>query len=62
MKKRNILAYIGHNHDKDRVKNDFYPTPSNATYELLKKEKLKIRFLKLVIIINQFTLKIQKRL
>jgi len=40
MKKRNILAYIGHNHDKDRVKNDFYPTPSNATYELLKKEKL----------------------
>ncbi len=38
MKKRNILAYIGHNHDKNRVKDDFYPTPSNATYELLKKD------------------------
>jgi len=40
MKKKNILAYVGHNHDKNRVKNDFYPTPFNATYELLEKEKL----------------------
>ena len=40
MKKRNALAYIGHNSDNNRVRNDFYPTPPEATYKLLEKEKL----------------------
>ena len=40
MKKRTALAYIGHNSDNNRVRNDFYPTPPEATYKLLEKEKL----------------------
>lgn len=39
MKKNSALAYIGHNKDGDREKNDFYPTPSFATELLLKNQK-----------------------
>ena len=38
MKTSSALAYVGHNSKGDRVKNDFYATPSNATEELLKRE------------------------
>ena len=39
MKKNSALAYIGHNKDKNREKNDFYPTPKAATEDLLKRQK-----------------------
>ncbi len=39
MKKNSALAYVGHNKDGDREKNDFYPTPIDATEELLQKQK-----------------------
>ena len=39
MKKESALAYIGHNANNDRVENDFYPTPSNATQSLLDRQK-----------------------
>ena len=39
MKKTSALAYIGHNKDGDREKNDFYPTPTSATEDLLKRQK-----------------------
>ena len=38
MKTTSALAYVGHNANGDRHKNDFYATPSLATQELLKKE------------------------
>jgi hypothetical protein len=33
------LAYVGHNLNNDRNKNDFYPTPPEATLALLNKQK-----------------------
>ena len=39
MKTSSALAYVGHNSKGDRVKNDFYATPTYATEILLKKEK-----------------------
>ena len=39
MKKENILAYVGHNSNKNRKENDFYPTPPEATQALLDREK-----------------------
>jgi hypothetical protein len=39
MKKSSALAYVGHNANNDRVKHDFYATPTYATEILLKKEK-----------------------
>ena len=39
MKTQNALAYVGHNSNKNRVKNDFYPTPPEATQALLDREK-----------------------
>ena len=39
MKKTSALAYVGHNNNDDRVENDFYPTPTNATQELLDRQK-----------------------
>ena len=39
MKKNSALAYVGHNANGDREKNDFYPTPENATQSLLDKQK-----------------------
>jgi len=41
MKKNSALAYVGHNKSGDRVKDDFYATPTNATVELLKRQKFK---------------------
>ena len=38
MKTSSALAYVGHNAKGDRIKNDFYATPPNATEELLKRE------------------------
>lgn len=37
MKKSNALAYVGFNQKNNRVKNDFYPTPPEATEVLLDK-------------------------
>jgi hypothetical protein len=31
MKTSSALAYVGHNANGDREKDDFYPTPENAT-------------------------------
>tara|TARA_R100000458_G_C8162923_1_gene166287 strand:+ start:165 stop:698 length:534 start_codon:yes stop_codon:yes gene_type:complete len=39
MLKQNALAYVGHNLSKNRVENDFYPTPPEATQALLDREK-----------------------
>ena len=39
MKKENALAYVGHNSKGDREKDDFYPTPKNATQALLDRQK-----------------------
>jgi len=39
MKKSNALAYIGFNQKDNRVKNDFYPTPPEATQVLLDRYK-----------------------
>ena len=39
MKKENALAYVGHNSKGDREKDDFYPTPENATQALLDRQK-----------------------
>tara|TARA_Y100001938_G_C7886224_1_gene327518 strand:- start:87 stop:644 length:558 start_codon:yes stop_codon:yes gene_type:complete len=41
MKKNSALAYIGHNKDGDREKNDFYPTPQYATESLLDRQNFK---------------------
>jgi len=38
MKKSSALAYVGHNANKDRHKDDFYATPTLATEKLLQKE------------------------
>ena len=38
MKKKSALAYVGHNANNDRHKDDFYSTPTLATEELLRKE------------------------
>jgi hypothetical protein len=35
------LGYVGHNINKNRIENDFYPTPNFAIKELLKREKFK---------------------
>ena len=37
MKKESALAYVGHGSNKNRKKNDFYPSPKNSMEELLKK-------------------------
>jgi hypothetical protein len=39
MIKSSALAYVGHNANGDREKDDFYPTPENATQSLLDKQK-----------------------
>tara|TARA_R110000803_G_C11803319_1_gene299717 strand:+ start:46 stop:582 length:537 start_codon:yes stop_codon:yes gene_type:complete len=39
MKKSNALAYVGFNQKDNRVKNDFYPTPPEATQALLERYK-----------------------
>ena len=39
MKKTSALAYVGHNAKGDREKDDFYPTPDNATQSLLDRQK-----------------------
>ena len=39
MRTSSALAYVGHNKDGDREKNDFYPTPENATESLLDRQK-----------------------
>ena len=39
MKKSNALAYVGFNQKNNRVKNDFYPTPFEATQSLLDRQK-----------------------
>ncbi len=39
MKTTSALAYVGHNANGDREKDDFYPTPINATQSLLDKQK-----------------------
>jgi len=39
MKKSNALAYVGFNQKDNRVKNDFYPTPPEATQVLLDRYK-----------------------
>lgn len=39
MKTSSALAYVGHNANGDREKDDFYPTPTNATQSLLDKQK-----------------------
>jgi hypothetical protein len=36
---KTALQMVGHNINLDRNKNDFYPTPPEATYALLEKEK-----------------------
>lgn len=38
MKTSSALAYVGHNSKGDRKKNDFYPTPPEATQSLLDRE------------------------
>ena len=39
MKKSSALAYVGHNANDNREKDDFYPTPENATQALLDRQK-----------------------
>ena len=39
MKKSSALAYVGHNERSDREKDDFYPTPSEATQALMDRQK-----------------------
>jgi len=39
MKTSSALAYVGHNANGDREKDDFYPTPLKATQSLLDKQK-----------------------
>ena len=39
MKKSSELAYVGHNERGDREKDDFYPTPPEATQSLLDRQK-----------------------
>tara|TARA_R110001592_G_scaffold190717_1_gene436725 strand:- start:18 stop:575 length:558 start_codon:yes stop_codon:yes gene_type:complete len=39
MKTSSALAYVGHNANGDREKDDFYPTPKNATQSLLDRQK-----------------------
>ena len=39
MKTSSALAYVGHNANGDREKDDFYPTPPNATQSLLDNQK-----------------------
>ena len=39
MKKASALAYVGYNSKNNRVKNDFYPTPFEATQSLLDRQK-----------------------
>ena len=39
MKKSSALAYVGHNANNDREKDDFYPTPPQATQSLLDRQK-----------------------
>ena len=39
MKTSSALAYVGHNARGDREKDDFYPTPENATQALLDSQK-----------------------
>ena len=39
MKTSSALAYVGHNSSKNRVVNDFYPTPPEVTQALLDREK-----------------------
>tara|TARA_Y100001972_G_scaffold126980_1_gene182364 strand:- start:137 stop:682 length:546 start_codon:yes stop_codon:yes gene_type:complete len=39
MKKNNVLAYVGHNINKNRKLNDFYPTPPEATQSLMDREQ-----------------------
>ena len=39
MKKSSALAYVGHNERGDREKDDFYPTPPEATQSLLDRQK-----------------------
>ena len=41
MKKSSALAYVGHNERGDREKDDFYPTPPEATQSLLDRQKFK---------------------
>ena len=38
MKKSSALAYVGHNSKGDREKDDFYPTPPEATMALMDRE------------------------
>ena len=38
MKTSSALAYVGHNSKGNRIKNDFYPTPPEATQSLLDRE------------------------
>jgi|TARA_R100000501_G_C2556767_1_gene69087 hypothetical protein len=39
LKTSSALAYVGHNERGDREKDDFYPTPPNATQSLLDRQK-----------------------
>ena len=39
MKTSSALAYVGHNANGDREKDDFYPTPPSATQSLLNNQK-----------------------
>ena len=39
MKTSSALAYVGHNANGDREKDDFYPTPASATQSLLDNQK-----------------------
>ena len=39
MKTSSALAYVGHNSNNDREKDDFYPTPPQATQSLLDRQK-----------------------
>ncbi len=39
MKTSSALAYVGHNANGDREKDDFYPTPPSATQSLLDNQK-----------------------
>ena len=41
MKKESALRYVGFNVNYDREKDDFYPTPKEATQALLDREKFK---------------------
>ena len=42
MKKSSALAYVGHNANNDREKDDFYPTPPQATQSLLDRQKFEV--------------------